>query len=64
MLVQIFRFQFALTLMCHGRWVRASRIFQQWLAIERHDESALMEHMYATRVEIEHLGQYDEGTLE
>uniref|UniRef100_A0A0N5AL77 TTC7_N domain-containing protein n=1 Tax=Syphacia muris TaxID=451379 RepID=A0A0N5AL77_9BILA len=57
----IFGFQFALTLMCHGRWVRASRILQQCMAIERRDENALVEHMHAARVEIEYLGQFDEA---
>ncbi|VDK34583.1 unnamed protein product [Gongylonema pulchrum] len=32
-------FQFALTLLCHGRYVRASRILSQCLAIERHDDT-------------------------
>ncbi|VDM44239.1 unnamed protein product [Toxocara canis] len=54
-------FQFALTLLCHGRWVRASRILSQCIAIERHDENAAVEHMLAAQIEIEQLGQYDEA---
>ncbi|VDK30650.1 unnamed protein product [Anisakis simplex] len=57
-------FQFALTLICHGRWVRASRILSQCLAIDRHDENTIIEHLIAAQIEIEQLGQYDEGLVE
>uniref|UniRef100_A0A915PVY3 Tetratricopeptide repeat protein 7 N-terminal domain-containing protein n=1 Tax=Setaria digitata TaxID=48799 RepID=A0A915PVY3_9BILA len=54
-------FQFALTLLCHGRYIRASRILTQCLAIEQYDDSSLGQHLFAASVAIEHLGQYDEA---
>uniref|UniRef100_A0A9J2NR25 Tetratricopeptide repeat protein 7 N-terminal domain-containing protein n=1 Tax=Ascaris lumbricoides TaxID=6252 RepID=A0A9J2NR25_ASCLU len=56
-----FRFQFALTLLCHGRWVRASRILSQCIAMDKLEENAAVKHMLAAQIEIEHLGQYDEA---
>ncbi|VIO91601.1 Uncharacterized protein BM_BM729 [Brugia malayi] len=56
-------FQFALTLLCHGRYVRASRILSQCLAIEQYDDSALAQHIFAANVALEHLDQYDEAVV-
>lgn len=60
-MIGCFRFQFALTLLCHGRWVRASRILSQCIAMDKLEENAAVKHMLAAQIEIEHLGQYDEG---
>ncbi|VDK68060.1 unnamed protein product [Litomosoides sigmodontis] len=56
-------FQFALTLLCHGRYVRASRILSQCLAIEQYDDNALAQHIFAAYIALEHLAQYDEAII-
>ncbi|TKR77577.1 hypothetical protein L596_018520 [Steinernema carpocapsae] len=53
--------QFALSLMCQGRWLRASRILHQCVALERSDENECVEHMILAKIEIEQLGQYDKA---
>lgn len=58
---KICRFQFALTLLCHGRFVRASRILSQCIAIERRDDNMVAQHLFAAQIAIEHLEQYDVG---
>ncbi|MCP9259481.1 hypothetical protein DINM_002425 [Dirofilaria immitis] len=54
-------FMFALTLLCHGRYVRASRILSQCLAIEQYNDDALTQHLFAANIALEHLGQYDDA---
>ncbi|MFH4975241.1 hypothetical protein AB6A40_001950 [Gnathostoma spinigerum] len=53
--------QFALTLICHGRWVRASRILSQCIACEINNENAAVQHLLAAQLEMEKLGQYDKA---
>ncbi|VDK61460.1 unnamed protein product [Onchocerca ochengi] len=54
-------FQFALTLLCRGRYTRASRILSQCLTIEQYDDNTLAQHLFAANIALEHLGQYDEA---
>ncbi|KAK0416705.1 hypothetical protein QR680_012640 [Steinernema hermaphroditum] len=54
-------FQFGMSLMCQGRWLRASRILHQCVTLEREDENECVEHMLLAKMEIEQLGQYDKA---
>ncbi|VDM97899.1 unnamed protein product [Thelazia callipaeda] len=54
-------FQFALALICHGRYVRASKILSQCLAFEQCDDNTLAQHLFAAEIAIEHFCQYDEA---
>ncbi|KAK6029419.1 tetratricopeptide repeat protein, partial [Ostertagia ostertagi] len=63
--------QFALSLVCRGRWLRAVRVLEQCIAAERKDSNhsggelepvssnTAMHHMQAAVLHMEHLGQND-----
>ncbi|KAK5981627.1 hypothetical protein GCK32_018662, partial [Trichostrongylus colubriformis] len=66
--------QFALSLVCRGKWLRAARVLEQCIAAERKDlnhpggeleavsANTVMHHMQAAVLHMEHLGQNDAGS--
>uniref|UniRef100_A0A1I7XTT5 TPR_REGION domain-containing protein n=1 Tax=Heterorhabditis bacteriophora TaxID=37862 RepID=A0A1I7XTT5_HETBA len=52
------RQQFALSLLCRGRWLRVARVLDQCIAVDDETDT-VYEHMLAAQLYIEHIGQYD-----
>uniref|UniRef100_A0A914XNV1 Tetratricopeptide repeat protein 7 N-terminal domain-containing protein n=1 Tax=Plectus sambesii TaxID=2011161 RepID=A0A914XNV1_9BILA len=53
--------QFSLSLMCLGRWARSSQVLSQCIAETPDSDRDPVQHMFAAKLHIEQLGQYDKG---
>jgi hypothetical protein len=58
----LFRLQFSLSLMCLGRWARSSQVLAECIAETPDSDPDPMQHMFAAKLHIEQLGQYDSGS--
>lgn len=54
-------FQFGLSLICNGKYARATKFIEQCTKMEVHDRNDITEHMMIAKINIETLGDYDLG---